>query len=82
MRIISVPRFVLGIIDIIIALLLIFLTIFIFKTRMMYRLVIAAACLFSGIMTLIESIETKKQMQRREADLKKILQLLGWDKKN
>lgn len=80
MRIISVPRFILGIINIILALILIFLTIF--KTHTMYRLIIVAACLFSGIMSLIESIETKKQMQRREADLQEIRRLLGWDKKN
>ena len=80
MRIISVPRFILGIINITLALILIFLTIS--KTHTMYRLILAAACLFSGIMALIESVETKKQMQRREADLQKIRQLLGWDKKN
>lgn len=80
MRIINKPRFILGIINIILALILIFLTIS--KTRTMYRLVIAAACLFTGIMALIESIETKKQRQRREADLKEIARLLGWDKKN
>ena len=80
MRIISVPRFILGIINITLALLLIFLTIF--KTHTMYRLILAATCLFTGIMALIESIETKKQMQRREADLQEIRRLLGWDKKN
>lgn len=80
MKIISVPRFILGIINIILALILIVLTIF--KTHTMYRLVIAAVCLFSGIMALIESIETRKQMQCREADLQEIRRLLGWDKKN
>lgn len=80
MRIISVPRFILGIINITLALILIFLTIF--KTHIMYRLVIAAVCLFSGIMALIESIETKKQRQRKEADLQEMCRSLGWDKKD
>ena len=80
MRIINKPRFILGVINIILAFALTLLTIF--KTHTMYRLVIAAVCLFTGIMALIESIETKKQMQRREADLQEIRRLLGWDKKN
>ena len=79
MRIISVPRFILGIINITLAVILILLTI---EKHTMYRLIIAATCLFTGIMALIESIETKKQMQRREADLQEIRRLLGWDKKN
>lgn len=80
MRIISVPRFILGIINITLALILTLLTIL--KTHEMYRLIIAATCLFTGIMALIESTETKKQRQRREADLQEIARLLGWDKKN
>lgn len=80
MRIINVRKFILGVINITLALILIFLTIF--KTHTMYRVIIAITCLFSGIMALIESIETKKQMQRREADLQEIRRLLGWDKKN
>ncbi|MBR4880669.1 MAG: hypothetical protein IKU19_01975 [Clostridia bacterium] len=79
MRIINKSRFILGIINIILALILILLTI---EKHTMYRLILAAVCLFTGIMALIESIETKKQRQRREADLQEIRRLLGWDKKN
>ena len=79
MRIINKPRFIMGVINITLALILTLLTI---EKHTMYRLILAAVCLFTGIMALIESIETKKQRQRREADLQEIRRLLGWDKKN
>ncbi len=80
MRIINKPRFILGVINITLALILTLLTIL--KTHDMYRFIIVAVCLLTGIKALLDSVETKKQMQRREADLQEIRRLLGWDKKN
>lgn len=79
MKIINKFQFAMGILNISLALVLVALTLC--KTHTAYRYVIALICLLSGIMALIESIETEKQRQRKIAELQEKAKLYGWDKK-
>lgn len=78
MKIINKFQFAMGILNISLALVLVALTLC--KTHTAYRYVIALICLLSGIMALIESIETEKQRQRKIAELQAKAKLYGWDK--
>lgn len=78
MKIINKFQFVIGIINISLALVLVALTLF--MTHITYRYVIALISLLSGIMALIGSIETEKQRQRKIAELQEKAKLYGWDR--
>lgn len=78
MKIINKFQFAIGILNISLALVLAALTLC--KTYTTYRCIIALISLFSGIMVLIESIETEKQRQRKIAELQEKAKLYGWDK--
>ena len=78
MKIIDVPRFVVGCINITLATLLLVLIIFYNIRSRAYLACIL--CLFTGIGALVDSIETEKQRQRRIAELKEKAKLYGWDK--
>lgn len=76
MKIINKFRFAGGILNISLALVL--AALILCKTHTTYRYVIAFVCLLSGIMALIESIETEKQRQRKIAELQAKAKLYGW----
>lgn len=80
MKIINVPRFIMGVINITLALILTLLIIF--KTHTMYRFVIVALCLITGIEAVIDSIETERQRQQKLFELQEKARLYGWDKEN
>lgn len=78
MRIINIPKFVAGCINITLATLLLVLIIFCNGRSRAYLACIL--CLFTGIGALVDSVETEKQRQRRIAELKEKAKLYGWDK--
>lgn len=79
MKIINVPKFVMGCINITLAILLLVLIITHNGRSRAYLACIL--CLFTGIGALVDSIETEKQRQRKIAELKEKAKLYGWDKK-
>lgn len=78
MRIINIPKFVVGCINITLATLL--LVLIIIRNGRSRAYLACMLCLFTGIGALVDSIETKKQRQRRIAELKEKAKLYGWDK--
>ena len=79
MKIVDVPRFVVGCINITLATLLLVLIIFCNGQSRAYLACIL--CLFTGIDALARSIETEKQRQRRKEELEAMAELYGWNKK-
>lgn len=80
MRIIDVPKFVMGCINITLATLL--LVLIIFCNGRSHAYLACILCLFTGIDALVRSIETEKQRQRKIAELKEKAKLYGWDKED
>lgn len=78
MKIINIPKFVGGCINVTLATLL--LVIIIFRNGRTRAVLACILCLSIGIGTLVDSIETEKQRQRRIAELKEKAKLYGWDK--
>ena len=80
MKIINMSSFIIGITNIVLALLLTIIVIV--KPNEAHKIIIALGCLFIGIMTLLESIETKKQRQRYLSELQEKAKFYGWDKED
>ena len=81
MKIINMPRFILGCIDI--TLFIATLILVILQIRPVRVILISSICCFWGICCIIGSIETKKQRQQRqqrEEELREIAKIFGWDK--
>jgi hypothetical protein len=78
MRIINIPKFVAGCINITLASLL--LVLIIIRDGRSRAFLACILCLFTGIGALVDSIETEKQRQRKIAELKEKAKLYGWDK--
>ena len=78
MKIINIPKFVAGCINITLATLQLVLIIFCNGRSLTYLACIL--CLFTGISFLVDSVETERQRQRRIAELKEKAKLYGWDK--
>ena len=77
-RIIDIPKFMIGITNIILAILLTLLILF--KTHDTYRFVIVLFCLLGGCMALMDSIETEKQRQQKLKELQEKAELYDWNK--
>ena len=80
MRIVDVPSFVVGCINITLATLL--LVFIIFRNGRSRAYLACILCLFTGINALTHSIETEKQRQRRKEELEAMAELLGWNKED
>ena len=78
MKIINMPRFILGCINI--ALFIALLILVILQIRPVKVFPISLICCFSGIYCIIGSIETKKQRQQRAEELREMAKIFGWDK--
>lgn len=78
MKIINIPKFVMGCINITLAILL--LVLIIIRNGRSRAYLACILCLFTGIGALMDSIETEKQRKRRIAELKEKAKLYGWDK--
>lgn len=80
MKIKRMVYFVKGIIDILLALLIICVII---KTHkdLLLRIFAMIMLLFFGISEIVYSIETKAQRMKREEELKQMAELYGWIKK-
>lgn len=78
-KIIDIPKFIIGITNIILAILLTLLILF--KTHDTYRFVIVLFCLLGGCISLMDSIETEKQRQRELKELQEKAELYGWNKR-
>lgn len=78
MKIINIPKFVMGCINITLATLL--LVLIIIRNGRSRAYLACILCLFTGIGALVDSIETEKQRQRRITELKEKAKLYGWDK--
>lgn len=78
MKIINIPEFVIGCINITLAILL--LVLIIIRNGRSRAYLACILCFFTGINALVSSIETEKQRQRRMAELKEKAKLYGWDK--
>ena len=79
MKIKRMPYFVKGIIDILLAILIICVII---KTHkdLLLRISVMIMLLFFGISEIVYSIETKTQRMKREEELKQMAKLFGWNK--
>lgn len=69
MKITNKPRFICGIINV--ALSVALTVIVIIRHSEQHKLLIALLCFMVGVMTIIDSIETKKQHQKRIEELRK-----------
>lgn len=78
MKIINVPKFVMGCINIMLATLSLIL-ICSGRSRAWFAFML---CALTGISALVGSIETEKQRQRRIAELREKAKLYGWDKED
>lgn len=78
MKIINIPKFVAGCINVTLAILL--LVLIIIRDGQTRAYLACILCLFTGIGALVGSIETEKQRKRRIAELKEKAKLFGWDK--
>ena len=78
MKIINMPRFILGCINI--TLFIALLISVILQIRPVRIFPISLICCFSGICCIIGSIETKKQRQQRAEELREMAKIFGWDK--
>ena len=78
MKIIKMPYFIIGCVNITLVIILVIMIIL--GIRPVSKLPSCLLCLFSGIWALTEGIETKKQRQQREAELREMAKLYGWDK--
>lgn len=79
MKIINMPKFILGCINITLSITVLILVIL--QIRPVRVIPISLICCFSGICCIIGSIETKKQRQQRAEELKALAELYGWNKK-
>jgi hypothetical protein len=79
MKIINLPKFILGVINCILATALCLIAIL--KNKEGHKIIIAAGCLFAGYMTVRDSIETKAERLRKAEELKEKARLYGWDRK-
>ena len=78
MKIINMPRFILGCINI--TLFIVLLILVILQIRPVKVIPISLICCFSGVCRIIGSIETKKQRQQRAEELREMAKIFGWDK--
>lgn len=78
MRIKKAGKFILGIVDIFLGILLIIMVII--NHKEIHKIIIALMCLFAGYLMLCDSIETKAERMKREEELKEMAKLYGWDK--
>lgn len=78
MKIINLPKFILGVINCILAIAICLIVIL--KHREGHKIIIAAGCLIVGYMTICDSIETKAERLRKAEELKEMARLYGWDK--
>lgn len=79
MKITHKGRFISGVVDIILGITLI--VIVLFNHLEAHKLVISAMCLFAGVMTITNSVETKAQRLKRKEELEMSAELYGWNKK-
>jgi hypothetical protein len=78
MKIINMPRFILGCINITLFIALLILVIL--QIRPVRVIPFLLICCYSGICCIIESMETKKQRQQRAEELREMAKIFGWDK--
>lgn len=78
MKIINMPKFVMGCINITLAALSLIL-ICNGRSRSWFAFIL---CALTGIGALVDSIETEKQRQQKIAELKEKARLYGWDKES
>ena len=74
MKIINIPKFVGGCINVTLAILL--LVLIIIRDGQTHAYLACILCLFTGIGALVDSIETEKQRQRRIAEIKEKSQII------
>lgn len=78
MKIKHIGMFIMGVIDILLAIIIVVLVIIEHKEA--GKLLAAGICLICGVNMVINSIETKNERLRRKAELKEMAKLYGWDK--
>lgn len=77
MRIKDKPRFVIGVVDILLSVTGAIICITQHRTRGFSMLGICFAC---GVVNIIYGIETKSQRQKRKEELQAMAKMYGWDK--
>lgn len=79
MRITDKGRFVIGIINILLA---VVGTIILIVQHRFVRIPLLGICLATGITSILSSVETNKQRQKRKEELQAMAKLYGWDKED
>lgn len=77
MKIIDKPKFVIGVVDILLSVTGAIICITQHRTRGFSMLGFCFAC---GVANIIYSIETKSQRQKRKEELQAMAKMYGWDK--
>ena len=77
MKIKKMPFFIIGCVNI--TLVIILVVMIIIGIRPVSKLPSCLLCLLTGIWALTEGIETKKQRQQRDAELREMAKIYGWD---
>ena len=79
MKIKDKGRFILGVFNILISITGLIILIVQHRTE---RIAILGICFVCGVISILDSVETKRQRQKREEELRAMAKMYGWDKRD